>query len=328
MTRSTRRRSTPTLARAATLVAVVAMATRGARAQGDGGSRAGLLLTLPTSTRALGLGAASAAAGADEWATFFSPAQLAALRAPAMGAATEAYLAGTQLTAVAFALPVGRGTLGIGATLLDYGAIDEIASPLPGGDGTETGHTYTAQDNAFVVAYGRETRGAVRLGVAAEYFGTHVADLSGSGFAASGSAAWTSRRGWDVSAAVQHAGPDVTLGATRGSLPVTARFTVAAPARHRGAFTVRPMLEVRSVRGAGTFGAAAAEATWQAGTGTAVTGRAGYTLAPGSDDHAPVSLGLGVALGSFTLDYAFERFRTIGQVTHRVGLRYAWRPAR
>lgn len=310
---------------AATIALLATVTARQVYAQGDGSSRAGLLLTLPTSPRALGLASASAAASADEWATFLSPAQLAALRTVSVGAATEGYLAATQLTSVAFATPLGRGTLGIGASLLDYGTIQEIASSVPGADGTETGRTYSAQDNTFVIGYARTGRRGVRIGAAVEFFGTHVADLSANGIAGSASVAWTFRRGWDVSAGVQHLGPDITLGATRGSLPATARLSFAAPPHRRGALTVRPMLEVRTIRGAGISGAAAAEATWHASAATAVTGRAGYTITPNSDDHSPVSLGFGVSLGSFSVDYALEQFSTIGQVTHRVGLRYARR---
>ena len=35
-----------------------------------------------------------------------------------------------------------------------------------------------------------------------------------------------------------------------------------------------------------------------------------------------VTAGAGVGLGPFVLDYAFERFTEIGQVTHRVGIRF------
>ncbi|MEA3245761.1 MAG: hypothetical protein U9Q74_06360, partial [Gemmatimonadota bacterium] len=80
--------------------------------------------------------------------------------------------------------------------------------------------------------------------------------------------------------------------------------------------------DVRDVRGAGASAAAAAEAAWSAG-GRGLALRAGYTWRGYADDHWPVSLGFGATLGRLGFDYAVERFPTIGQVTHRVGLRYA-----
>lgn len=307
------------------LGAIAPTAPVAARAQSGGAARGGLLLALPTSTRALGLGSAGGAISVDEWATFFSPARLAALRGMSAGAATEEYLAGTQLAAVSAAMPLGAGVLGVGATQLDYGAIDELVPSGSGVAGVPTGRTFTAQDNAFVAGYAWAARPSVHLGIAAEYFGSHVADVSGATFAGSGSGVWIPSPEWSVSAAIQHVGPSVALGATRGALPTTARVSVGAPGRRYGAIVLKPLLEWRAVRGAGMFGVVAAEAIWSAGGGTAVAGRAAYTLAPGSDAHAPVSLGAGVTFGPFTVDYALERFAAVGQVTHRVGLRYARR---
>ena len=305
------------IVRGGVIVAVLLLSATPVRsaAQGSGVSRAGILLTLPTDTRSLGLAHASSATARDEWATFHSPAQLATVRRASAGLATEGYLAGTQLSAASVALPVGRGTMGIAATLLDYGTIPEIVSTSPGGEGIETGRTHSAQDYALVVAYGFDLSGApgrsLRIGLAAEYVSTRIADLSGSGAALSAGVAGSLRGGWDFAAAVQHLGSDVAVGATRGSLPTTARISVAAPARQVGQVSIRPMIEGRTVRGSGSAAALAAEATWIASRGTTLAFRSGYTVRTGAaEDRWPVSVGMGVALGAFVLDYAIERFPT------------------
>ncbi len=314
----TRQRSWRGAWRAAATAIALAVAARGGAAQA---ARGGLVLALPTSVRALGLGGAADAAEPGEWAVFTAPGQLAGV-GPAVGVATEAYLATTRLSAAAVAMKAFGGTVGFGATLLDYGSVDEIASAVPGVDGTATGRAYSAQDNAVVVGYARRA-GALRMGGAVEFVNTRVADLSGSSVAVSASAGWAVRPGWDVTAGIGHAGADVALGATRGALPFTLSVSVAGPAwRVPAGWSVHPMAAFRDVRGEGASASGAMEAAWSDG-GRGLALRAGYTWRGYADDHWPVSLGFGATLGRLGFDYAVERFSTIGQATHRVGLRYA-----
>lgn len=304
------------------VAALMGAASNAASAQG---SRAGVILTLPTSTRALGLGDASAAATVDEWALFSSPAQLAKTKRFSAGLSSEGYLASTQLSAVGVAIPLWRGTLGVGATLLDYGSIREITASASGLDGVETGRTVTAQDNAVEIGYGVTIprSGGIRGGVAVELVRSQIADLSASATAASFGLAWTSATGWDLAVAAQHLGSALTLGATSGSLPRTFRAAVAAPTVALGHVHVRPMAEVRSVSGGVASGTGAAEVSWPGIRGAEFVARAGYTLRGSSDDHWPLSVGAGVVMGRFTVDYGMERFTRIDQVTHRIGLRFA-----
>ncbi len=307
------------------------LASASLNAQEFNGSRSGVILTLPTSPRSLGLADASAAVSGDAWALFTSPAQLARAGTLQVALASEAYLASTQLSAIALALPAFGGTLGVGATLLDYGTIREIASSVPGAEGVETGRTWAAQDNAVVVGYARalgSTR-AVRVGATVSALHSQIADLSASGVAGSFGAAWSGGSGWHVGGALQHIGPAITLGATSGELPLLARIAVGAPTRTVRGFDVRPMAELRFVRGGGEAVAVAAEATWRSEGGRSLAFRGGYTLrSDDGDDRSPVSFGIGTGIGSIELDYAIERFETIDQVTHRLGVRYARRATR
>lgn len=290
-------------------------------------ARGALILALPTSPRALGLADAAGVASPDSWALFTAPAALASLRGLGIALASEAYLVSTQLSAGVVTVPLHGGTIALGATLLDYGSIQEIASTIPGADGTETGRTYHAQDNAIVMGYARAFGAAgIRLGATIEFVNTRVAELSASGVAGSAGVAWSPRAGWDLGATVQHAGEAIALGATKGELPLTVRLSAAAPARRVRGFDVRPLLEARSVRGGGNAVAGAAEADWRRDDGVGLALRAGYVLrADAADDRWPFAGGVGVSLGAWTLDYAVERFETIDQFTHRVGVRYARR---
>lgn len=307
---------------ACAIAAIIVASNTAAFAQG---SRSGLILTLPTSTRALGLGDAAAAATGDEWALFTSPAQLAKATRFSAGLSSEAYIASTQLSAISVAVPLWRGTLGLGATLLDYGSIKEITASASGLDGVETGRTISAQDYAMEVGYGMTIPGSdgVRGGAVVELMQSHIADLSASSAALSFGLAWTSHGGWDVAVALQHLGNSVRLGATSGLLPQTWRASVAAPVATIGRARIRPMAEVRTVSGGVTSGTGAAELTWPGIRGSEFVARAGYTVRGSGDDHWPVSLGAGVVMGRFTVDYGMERFTRIDQITHRIGLRFA-----
>ena len=307
--------------RSVVFVATLLGAPRSAMAQA---SHAGILLTLPTSTRSLGLGDATVASISDEWSLFASPAQLAKATRFGAAVASEAYIASTQLSAAAVTFPAWRGTIGIGATMLDYGSVKEIVAPAVGVDGAETGRNVSAQDVAFEIGYARTLPwiAGLRSGITVEMMRTSVADLSADGVAASLGVAWTSHRGWDLAAAYQHVGTTMKLGATSGSLPEIWRVGVAAPVQHFQRATLRPMAELRGVRG-DLSATAAAELLWPGVRGAEFVARAGYTVRDGSDDRWPVALGAGVVMGRFSVDYAMERFRRIDQVTHRIGIRFA-----
>lgn len=284
---------------------------------------AAVVLGLPTSPRSLALAGAGAPLAGDAWATFLSPAQLARVGGFSVAAASESYLASTQLSAAAIAIPIGRGTLGVGATLLDYGTVREIASSVPGSDGVETGRRISASDQGFVVGYGARLpwRG-VRVGAAVEVVQTAVADLANGTAAAAVGAAWTSPGGWDVAVGAQHLGPRLRVGATSSPLPATVRAGVAAPGAHLWGGAIRLVAEARHATGAGLSAGAAAEELWTVRNGARVWLRGGVLARANGDDHSPLTAGAGVGLGPFVLDYAFERFSEIGQVTHRVGIRF------
>jgi hypothetical protein len=310
------------LHRVAAGVALAGALLAPATASGQG-TTAAVVLGLPTSPRSLGLAGAGAPVVADAWAAFLAPAQLGRVAGMSVAVSSESYLAGTQLSAGGLALPIGPGALGVGAALLDYGSVREIASSLPGGDGLETGRRVSASDQALVVGYGARLpwRG-VRAGAAVEVVQTAIADLANGTAAAAFGVAWTSASGWDVSAGAQHLGPHLRIGATSSPLPATWRAGVAAPEVHLWGGAVRVMAEARHATAAGLSGAAAAEGRWTVRNGARVWLRGGYLVRASGDDHSPVTAGAGVGLGPFVLDYAFERFTEIGQVTHRVGIRF------
>jgi hypothetical protein len=299
-----------------------------AQSQTSADTRAAVLLTLPSSARALSLGEAWGAVADDESALFYNPAQLARVRGLAVGGSLQNYIASTTLGAFAVAVPLRKGTVGFGLQLLDYGSADEVV-PADGSNGqvgTPTGGTVTAQDMAFTLGYGMAfgPRRELRVGAALEYARQEVASVSGSAMAGGIGAAYSLANGWDVSAALQHMGSNLVLAAVSAPLPLTWRAAVAAPMMRTEAFTLRPMAEARQVSGAEVTGVLGAEGTWRGGrSGTTLSARAGYAFRGSTDARAPLTVGAGITLGRLHVDYAYEGFDLVGGATNRVGVRFA-----
>lgn len=309
----------------------IALLSSAAQAQTSADTRSAILLTLPSSSRALALGEASGAIVDDESAIFYNPAQLARVRGLAIGGSLQNYVASTTLGAFAVAVPLSRGTLGFGLQLLNYGSADEVI-PVDGSGGqvgTPTGSTVTAQDMALTVGYGVAfgARHALRLGATLKYARQQVASYSGGALAGDLGAAYSLFNGWELSAALQHMGSNLTLASVSAPLPLTWRASVAAPVMHAGAFSLRPMAEARQVSGADLTGVLGTEGTWRTGTsGTVISARAGYAFRGSTDARSPFTVGAGITLGRLQVDYAYEGFDLIGGATNRVGVRFAALP--
>ena len=297
-------------------------------AQSTGQSRAAIFLTLPASARALALGDAYGAIANDEGALFYNPAQLAQVRSVTGGGSLQRYIAETTLGAFAVAAPIGRGTVGIGLQLLDYGSADEfvLVDGSAGQQGAPTGGRVSAQDLALMVGYGTAfgVRRALRVGVTVKYARQHVANYSGGAAAADVGVAYSLRSGWELAGAVQQLGPNLTLASVTAQLPWTWRVDAASPVLRGDRYSLRGMVEARQWSGGLATGVLAAEGTWRdAATGAVLAARAGYALRGSGDDRSPMTVGGGVTLGRFTVDYAYEGFELLGGATHRVGIRYA-----
>jgi hypothetical protein len=313
------------LAALAALASLGATATRAA-AQASGQSRAALLLTLPSDARALALGDAWGAVADDENALFYNPAQLARVHAWSVGGSLQRYVVSTTLGAFAAAGALARGTVAIGVQVLDYGTEPVLVSADGAQTGDPTGASVSAQDFALTAGYGA-TFGAehrLRIGGAVKYAQQHVANYSGSAVAGDVGAAYSLPSGWELAGALQHFGSELTLAAVTAPLPWTWRVGAASPVANFGRFALRTMAEVRKSSGGVTTGVLAAEGTWHPAHGaTVLAARAGYSFRGTGDDRSPLTLGGGVTLGRFTVDYAYQGFDLLGGATHRFGVRYA-----
>ena len=75
----------------------------------QGGRTGAIVLELPASARALALGGAYVAAGADDAALFYNPSQLATLEGRAASMSVQPYIEGSTLGALSAAFQLGPG---------------------------------------------------------------------------------------------------------------------------------------------------------------------------------------------------------------------------
>jgi hypothetical protein len=281
-----------------------------------------IVVALPGTTRAAGLGGAGAALVGDAGAVFANPAGIATIRHLSIEGSYEPYLAGTAVSAAALALRVGRVTWGFGAQTLDYGTEPEIVpDPATGGRrGMATGATFHPYE-ALVVTSLVLRQGVIAWGISAKYdrqqIGSFVSD------------AWAGDAGmaiaiFDIAAfgvSVQNLGGDLGAGAR-------------LPRRTRAGFTINYTDPQGVVRLLTTL-----EAQWtrdhaavliqgvEGGIvrdGVGVVGRVGYATRAAVTDASRFTFGGGVVFGRLKMDYAFQGYRALGGGTHRVGLR--WTP--
>lgn len=289
------------------------------------GAQAAVLLELPASARAVGVGNAGAALSGDDASLFYNPAQLATIGRSAASLSLQRWIAGSTLGAVSAAARLGPGFVALGVLALDYGSEDEyVPDPGAGGEiGTPTGRTVSAGDAVIAAGYAMTMRG-VRAGVAGKLVQQRVANESGSAVATDLGVAGEIGR-VTLSAALQHLGTSLELAGDRAPLPRTIRAGAAATAYARGPVAVRAIVELSQVRGRGTAVGGGAEIGYQWPGRVRLAARAGAL--PRHErrmDGSALTFGAGLAARRLALDYAYRSLDVLGGATHRLGVRW-WR---
>lgn len=296
-----------------------------APALAQGGRTSAIVLELPASARALALGGAYVAAGADDAALFYNPAQLATLEGRAASMSVQPYIEGSTLGALSAAFPLGPGTVGVGVQVLSYGSADEYVCDETTGceRGEPTGRTVSANDVAASVGYGMTWR-TVRLGATAKYVRQSLADASGGVPALDVGAAIDVWRGATIGVSVQNVGPDLETAGSSAPLPRFLRLGASLPWRGVGPFDVLGTVEVAQHREGDVLPLGGAEVTWTSANGLAFSARVGALAHSENAATSRVSFGGGVRARHFALDYAYQSFDALALTTHRFGLRW-WR---
>ena len=296
-----------------------------AASHAQGGRTAAIVLELPSSARALALGGAYVAAGADDASLFYNPSQLATLEGRAASMSVQPYIEGSTLGALSAAFQLGPGTVGVGVQVLSYGSADEYVCDETTGceRGEATGRTVSANDVAASVGYGMTWR-MLRLGAAAKYVRQSLADASGGVPALDVGAAIDVWRGATVGVSVQNVGPDLKTAGSSAPLPRAVRLGASLPWRGVGPFDVLGTVEVAQHREGDLLPLGGAEVTWTSANGLAFSARLGALAQSDGAASSRMSFGGGVRARHFALDYAYQSFDALAVTTHRFGLRW-WR---
>jgi hypothetical protein len=305
------------------VVAALAASLLPAFARAQANSTSAVLLELPASTRALALGNAFVAAGTDEAAIFYNPAQLAVIQKLSAGLSVQQWFLSSTLAAAAAAARVGGGTLAVGLQVLDYGSSEQVLGDPASGDGSgePTGATISAGDYVASVAYAISIRG-IRVGATAKYVNQRLVNESGGTGAVDVGGAFDVK-GITFGASLQNVGGEIVILNDRNPLPRMVRVGAAIPVRGVGPVDLLGTIEVSHVRDGETRPFGGLEVAYEAPAGVTVLGRVGALARPAGAEISPVSFGGGLRARHLALDYAYESSDVLG-ATHRVGVRW-WR---
>jgi len=284
--------------------------------QSDGNSP--LLLELPASTRALGLGGAFVLSTAESDAIFHNPGAL--IDADGAGLAAQRYRSSSTLGTFSAATGWAGGSLAFGVQVLSYGAVVPWLDGIPDDANDLLGDApIGASELVGSIGYGREILG-FKVGVV----GKAIEQRIGPGRDATAAAdIGVVRRlmGITFGLSAQNLGPGLSIGGGELPLPTRVTFGASTPSRPVGPLDVLATTAVSRRRDGEIIPSGGLEIAWWPIVGRTFIGRVGVRRVPG-DGATPFTFGLGFSGDFITIEYAFEQFDAPG-ASHRLGL--SWR---
>jgi len=200
-------------------------------AQAKVGTTGAQFLELGVSARAMGMGEAFTAIANDVSAVYYNPAGLTSLLGREVMVTYIDMPADVQYGFAAVGLPLESigGVLGIGVYALTSGEITETtyARGVPVGSaiGAGTGRTFSWNDFALSVGYGRYLTDRFSIGFSIRYIGEFTHDYTASSWSADvGTSYDTGYRGFKLAMAITNFGPDLEFIEQAAPLPINFKF--------------------------------------------------------------------------------------------------------
>jgi hypothetical protein len=263
-----------------------------------------LILSLPVSVRAAGLGGAGTALSGDASATFLNPAGLATIRNIAIEAAAQRYPDGSLEGLAAGAFRLFQFDLGGGVHYLRLSDTSAVRDNLQWTASGVYRFGFLALGGTLKYVSQEDSAGQVRRTAATNAgVGIHVFDLFTLAFAIRNMGSW---------------------GVTGRplSLPVSKHaafaFNLVDPQETARLLTTLEVVWTDRAPRRTLMGLEAGAVVQKVG----IVGRVGYGAAPEGAGQKKISLGGGLVLSRFNLDYAWQRRTRLGREVHRLGLRF------
>jgi hypothetical protein len=275
-----------------------------------------VVVQVPASTRAAGMGNAYLLSAPDADAIFYNPGLLDGDRG--ISASLSRFGSGSQLISAAAGVSWWGGGLSVGGASLGYGASSVDAGAFVAGEaGLWTAGSETASEQVAMVSYARRLFG-FRVGGTAKLIDLRLSgERSVSGVADLGVVRSLGPVTLGVSA--QNLGRSADLETVDARLPMTLTVGGATRSRPVGPLDVSLAGATSWRRGDLHSAGGGAELSYWPIRGRTFTARVGYRWVEESALR-PLTLGAGFSGDAVSLDYAFEMIDG-GRATHRVSVR-------
>lgn len=297
------------------------------------GTSAGEFLKMGGDARGAAMGQAMTAAADDAAALYYNPAGLSQLR-QRHGTATQGLLYQDVMVSFAayahpvqpaikpkrrFLRPSGLGTLAVGALYLNAGGITEVDNT-----GTPTGGEFTPRDVALMAGWGGTLSELFDLGIALKYVDSRIQASARTGSADVGARMRLELLGKPYTAALaaRNLGGGLRYHEQTDPLPTDIRFGQALWLLPQWLVS----LDIAFPRDNAWYPAFGTELRLAVEEEVSFTGRMGFDGRISSSDldgFSALSMGLGVGLKGWSLDYGWVPYGALGH-THRfsVGLSF------
>ena len=275
------------------------------------------VLATAGSTRALALGDAYTALGADPDVIFYNPSQLVAARG--IGIAVQRYERATTLLTVSAASVLAPGTVGVGLQLLDHATQDSGYEDLAarGEAGLFERGAWLATGVVGSLAYARPAFFNTRVGVTGKVVHQQFADVRD----ITGAFDIGVSRGSSFQLALvgRNLGRGIRIDPSSVALPRDVALGAAMPRREIGPLDLAATGQIARRANGTLLGGAGTEWSYMPLDGFTFALRVGYRAVEYAESH--LTLGGGFVGERVSLDYAFQASDDAG-AAHRVGVRW------
>ena len=308
------------------------LAPAAARALNGAGETSGLSLLMPLGARPVAMGGAYAAVASGADSLLWNPAGLNQLRDWELGLGHLSYVQGVSDDLIQIARPIyGLGAVGFGATYLSAGSqqyYDSFGNNTSA-DGSPLG-SFSPDDFSAQLALAVQLPDDLSVGLTYKILREEYSQ-SAMGSAFDLGVQWRDLLGktTDLGFMAQNLGTPIALGSTYYNLEMAFRLGLAVHPTKGLLLSVEEDFRPWNAPGASTVFNESVNRVHVGGELSVPLGdwkgavRAGYIFGPeqGQGDLGGLSVGGGVTLGSWQVDYAWVPMGDLGQ-THRLSLTY------